>query len=622
MSSSSEPRRRSLFSRVLGGFDLFRRLVLNLLFLFLLVLIFAALSQDGLPRIPEKGALVIAPVGDLVEQLSGDPIQRAINKIADSEMYEILLWDVLDVIDAAREDDRIQALVLDLDRLAGAGLPALQEVRLAMERFRESGKPIYARGDSLTRNGYYLAAAADEIHLHEMGMVLLPGYGYYRSYYKEGMDRLGVEWHVYRHGMYKSGPEPFLRNDMSEPAEIAAMDFLEDLWGSWLEQVASRRNMSPEELDALSEELVARLEATEGDMSEAALAAGLVDHVGHRDSLRQQLIDLVGEDEEHHSFRQVSMDDYLTTLTGDQRTGRDELGSGGVAVVMARGTILDGTHPPGTIGGDSTADLIRRAREDEGTKAIVLRVDSGGGSAFASEVIRRELVLAREAGKPVIASMGAVAASGGYWISTASDQIWASPDTITGSIGIYAFFPTANEPLEEYLGIHVDGLGTNWLVGMLRPDLPMDERADRTIELVIANGYQEFLERVSESRGMTVEEVHEVAQGRVWSGVDAHREGLVDSLGTFRDALDAAASLADLEEDYPVRFMEKELDYTDQLLLEMFSKAGAVLKLDERALPRRTLLSLVEDLVGDELAPLQKGSDPMGLWAHCLCEVR
>lgn len=623
---SQSPRRRGFFSRLLGALDLFRRLVVNLVFLFVVVLVIVALvSGEGVPVVPEKAALVFAPEGDLVEQLTGDPVERALAKLTDSEVPEVLLWDVLDALEAAREDDRIQALYLDLDGLGGAGLPALREVREEIEAFREAGKPVVAKADVLTRNGYYLAAAADEIHLHEMGAVVLPAYGRFRTYYKEGMDKLGVEWHVYRHGDFKSGPEPYLRDDMSDEAEVANVDFLEDLWASWLTDVAeSRAQLTPDGIRASMDDLVAVLEKVGGDTAQAALESGLVDHLAQRDTVRARLIEIVGQDDDHGSFRQISAEDYYSTLDplGDARTA--ELSEDGVAVVIAKGSILDGTQPPGAIGGESTAELIREARRDDRAKAVLLRVDSGGGSSFASEVIRRELELVRDAGKPVVVSMASVAASGGYWISTSSDEIWASPDTITGSIGIYANIPNFDKAMEKWLGVRVDGVGLNWLSGV-RLDHDWPEQADASLKLVLRDGYDDFLERVANARDMTVEEVHEHAQGRVWSGADAHARGLVDSLGGFSEALASTVALAGLPEDAPFRFVERELDFGDRLLLEMFSSAVSWLDLG----PERRLGShtgrWIEDLVSEHLRGLEQirdFGDPRGLDVFCFCDVR
>ncbi len=344
--------------------------------------------------------------------------------------------------------------------------------------------------------GYYLAAQADEVLLNPDGMVLIEGFGRYRTYYREGIDRLGITWNVFRVGEYKSAVEPYLRNDMSPEAKEADLEWLGDIWRAYLAGVATARKTTPEALTAYIEGMPELLKAAGGDTAKIALDAKLVDKLAARDEVRKRMIDLAGEDEKTKSFKQVSMADYLEAL-GDDRPGAKGKGDK-VAVVVAKGEIVDGTAGPGRIGGDSTAALIRKARQDEKVKAIVLRVDSGGGSAFASEVIRRELQLAQEAKKPVVVSMGNVAASGGYWIATSSDEIWASPETITGSIGIFGMFPTIEKPLAKYLGMHVDGVGTTSWAGALRIDRELDPRVGESIQQMINHGYEEFLARVAQ----------------------------------------------------------------------------------------------------------------------------
>jgi protease-4 len=386
---------------------------------------------------------------------------------------------------------------------------------------------------------------------------------------------------------------------MSEAAREANEEWLGDLWQQYLAEAGEARGIGAAALDRYAQDFLGTLAAADGDTAQAALDNKLVDQALTRVEMREYLVGLVGEDEEKHSFRRTSMGDYLASLDQD-RFGRDATGDT-VAVVVARGTILDGSHPAGTIGGDSTAALIRDARNDENTKAIILRVDSGGGSAFASEVIRRELEAARADGIPVIASMGSVAASGGYWISTSSDQIWAHPSTITGSIGIFAMIPTFQKPLREYLGVQVDGITTAPLAG-LRPERELPEDIGAAIQLNIEQGYREFLQRVAEARDMSIEAVDAVAQGRVWSGEDALELGLVDNLGDLDDAVAAAAELAELGEDYTVRFVEKELDFQQQLLQQMSSRMVSALDLGRAPpAPVRSMLRDAEAAAGEIL---------------------
>jgi len=595
--------------------DATRRAFVNLLFVALVILLLVLLLGDDTPDVADTTALVVAPNGRLVEQLTGQSIQRAVDEARGAVPPETLLKDVLDAIGAAKVDDRVQILVLDLSAFDGGRLTKLQDVRGAIVDFKESGKKVVATADFYEQDAYYLASTADEILVHRMGGVLLQGYGRYKMYYKDGIDRLGLDVHVFRVGEYKSYAEPYLRNDMSPEAKEANLAYLGDLWQIFLEDVATSRGMTVELLERYAIELPRLVEQARGDTAKAALDFGLVDATLTRIEARERLIEMVGEDEGTHSYNRISHADYLKALDQD-RFGREAKG-GRVGVIVARGSILDGSHPPGTIGGDSTAALIRQARNDEEIKAIVLRVDSGGGSAFASEVIRRECEKAREEGKPVIASMGSVAASGGYWISTSSDQIWAYPSTITGSIGIVGIIPTYQRPLAEYLGVRVDGVGTAPLAG-LRPDRELPEEAGDIIQNMIEHGYREFLERVAEARGMTTEEVDQVARGRVWSGEDAFQLGLVDELGDLDDAIAAAAGLAELGEEYEVTYIEEEEDFKDRILKNLLAQGIRTAGIE--TVPNSPLVEVLRQIEGSAAAVTEL-NDPKHAYALSFIET-
>ena len=612
----------AIFGGLLRGVDISRRIVVNLIFIFFILLVLAGLSGGGGPTVPGKTALVIAPEGYLVEELSGDPVDRAISKALDNYVPETLMADVLDAIAAAKTDNRVQALFLSLNGFQGGGLDKLQRLSVAIEDFKTSGKPVIAAADIYSKGSYLLATASNEIHLHPMGVVLLDGYGRYRTYHREGIERLELDWNVFKVGEYKSAVEPYLRNDMSEEAREANLEYMGDLWTAYLEHVAEARGLTSEGVSESLDSLVSLVNEADGRLAQVAMTTGLVDHLSQRQDVRGRLIELVGEDDTGTSFSRVSMEDYLEAI-GSKRERHEQDGDG-VAVVVARGTILDGSQPPGSIGGESTAKLIRRARKDDSVKAIVLRVDSGGGSAFASEVIREEFVLARAEGKKVVVSMGSVAASGGYWISTASDEIWASPNTITGSIGIFGMIPTYQKPLAKYLGTRVDGVGTNWMAGALRPDRALDPRVGEIIQANIERGYAEFLDRVAEARNMTPEEVDPYARGRVWSGADALEIGLVDKLGDLEDAIASAAALAGLPEGYSVRFMERELELADQLMIEMLATVTdhfGPFQIQGLSRPQSGLEQRFMDTLSSHRELLAQFDDPMAVYAHCLCEV-
>ncbi len=611
------PEKSNVLMRVLRalwcGIDAARKVFVNVLFLIIIVALLALGFKSDKPDIADTTALVIAPEGQLVEQLTAKSIDQLIDEAQGNAIPETLLKDVLDAIEAAKEDERVEVLVLDLSAFGGGRLTKLQDVAKALEDFRSSGKKVIARADVLEQDGYFLAAHADEIIIHKFGAVILQGFGRYRMYFREGIDKLGLDVHIWRVGTYKSAVEPLLLNEMSDAARESNREWLGDLWRIYLDEAAAARGMNAEQLDNYAQNFRPVVAEANGDTAKAALDFGLVDQTMTRIEMRQHFIDLVGEDEEKHTFTQIGMADYLRTIDED-RFGRAAT-EDKVAIIVARGTILDGSHPAGTIGGDSTGALIRKARNDEDVKAIILRVDSGGGSAFASEIIRRECEAARAAGIPVIASMGSVAASGGFWISTSSDQIWAHPSTITGSIGIFGMFATYQRPLAEHLGIRVDGVSTAPLAGV-RPDRELPEDISAALQQMIEQGYREFLDRVAASRGMTTEEVDAVAQGRVWSGTDAYELGLVDNLGDLEDAIAAAAELAGLGDDYAVSYIEQEPEFMERLLTDLMSSAIA-------AAPRPEPSRMDEQLsrLKDAVSELADFNDPNHVYAWSTIET-
>jgi protease-4 len=624
----NDARPRSLPRRVLSalgrGLDQSRRVFVNVLFLLLVVGLLVAAFAGG-PKVPKGAALVVAPKGNIVEQLSARSPRDLVAGLAGGGPEETLLKDVLDALAAAKDDKRISAVYLNLDEMGGAGMTVLEDAAAALRDFRKSGKKIIAAGDEYDMRRYYLAAQADEVLLNPDGIVLIEGFGRYRTYYREGIDRLGITWNVFRVGEYKSAVEPYLRNDMSPEAKEADSEWMGDLWRAYLAGVATARKTTPEAITALVEQLPERLKAVAGDSGKLALDAKLVDRLATRDEVKKRMIDLAGEDEKSKSFRQVSMSDYLEAL-GNDRPGAKGKGDT-VAVVVAKGEIVDGTAGPGRVGGDSTAALIRQARQDEKVKAIVLRVDSPGGSAFASELIRLELQLARDAKKTVVVSMGSVAASGGYWISTSADEIWASPETITGSIGIFGMFPTVEKPLAKYLGMHVDGVGTTPWAGALRMDRELDPQVGQAIQALIDHGYEEFLARVSKARKMSRDDVDKIARGRVWSGADAKERGLVDNLGGLSQAIASAATRAKLGKAYQVTYVEKERSLKEKLMASLTARATRVAAafgvalVPAQAGPDGPGAKVVKALAS-EVDSLAVWNDPRGIYAHCLCEVK
>jgi protease-4 len=600
--------------RVLRGFvralDVARRFLLTIIFgVMLLVILFGGLWASH-TAVPRTTALVLAPKGVLVEQREGNASDRLRNMLWGTGRTETLVEDVVAAIDKAREDERVKVLVIRPDDLEGAALVHLREIRRAVDRFRAAGKPVLAIGDAFSQSQYYLATTADEIYLHDLGVVWIEGFGTFGTYFKDAIDRLEIQPNVFRVGRYKSAVEPFLRNDMSPEERTVALEFLGDLWTLWLADVTAARKTTPEALTAALDDLPARLRAAKGRPAQLALDLKLVDHVGGRDAADKRLIELVGEDESTHTWHQVDFDTYLWAA-GRPDDGRPKSGPA-VGVIRAVGMIVPGDQAPGRIGGDSTSELLREARFDDDVRAVVLRIDSPGGSAFASEVIRQEAERVRAAGKPLVVSMGPVAASGGYWIATAGEEIWASPATLTGSIGIFGVFPTLEKPLARYLGIHVDGVGTTWLSGALRSDRALQPGVADMIQQGLDAGYAEFLDHVATARKMTTEQADAVGQGRVWSGEDALRVGLVDHLGDLDDAVKSAASKAGLGDEWRIVHIEQTPTLREQLLNLLGSRVARL-----GPPPTGRLVATLRDAVEQIDTLLGRWPDPRGMWALC-----
>lgn len=604
------------FRGIWRGLDVLRR-VLHLLLLLLIFGFLVGALRGSVPEIPERGALFIQPSGEIVEQRSGDPLTIAFNEARGAGAGETLLWDLTDALRAAAEDRRVAAVALQLDYLTGAGLPTLEEVAAAMMDFRASGKKIIAWGTAMSRSQYFLAAHADEVYLDPMGEVLIEGYEQYRMYYKGLLDKLAVDVHLFRAGDYKSAAEDLVRRDMSPEDREASLAYLKALWEAYKEKVAAARGLTPEAIEQYANDFVATLRRHQGNAAQVALEAGLVTGLKTRAEVVDRLAELAGRNSRGHDFSRIEYEDYVALRHAAQRIAAP--GRGSVGVVVASGVIRDGDQPPGTIGSESTARLLRQALEDEDISAVVLRIDSPGGSALASEVIHREIEALKAAGKPVVASMGDLAASGGYYIAAPADRIVASPSTITGSIGVYAAVPTLNRTLDK-VGINVDGVGTTAMSGVMRIDRPMDPKLRDYIDLSVRRIYDVFLTRVSDGRGKPREQVHAVGQGRVWVGSAALEHGLVDSLGSYQDALDAAAELAGLPEGYGVRRIEPKLSWAEQLALQIrvgvARVAGRILGPADPALlaPQGWFALLTQKFAGIE-ALLADGQPQM----HCLC---
>ena len=597
--------------RILDGI----RRVLHLVLLLVIFGFILAALHTSIPVVPRSAALVIAPEGELVEQLASDPVRRAFGQASGGPAPETLLRDVTDAIAAAKSDSRIKLIVLDLGSLSSSGLSKLQEIGAALREFRAAGKRVVAAADSLDQTQYYLAAQAGEVYLDPMGLVYLDGFSYYRMFLKDAIDKLGVDVNVFRAGTYKSYTDQFSRSDMSSSERDESTVWLGALWNAYQQDVTRARSLPAGALNEFIADEPAALAAVNGDAAKLALQRGLVTALKSRRQMADELKVLVGEDEDAHSFNSIAMNQYLASVRSKHvlKTKSDPR----IGIVVAAGEILDGHQPPGTIGGESTTALLRQARFDNAVKAVVLRVDSPGGSMFASEQILREVQALRKAGKPVVVSMSTYAASGGYYISAAANQIFASSTTLTGSIGVFSVIPTFQRTLEK-LGIKVDGLGTTPLAGNMHLDRALTPANRQILQTSVDHAYAEFLRRVGEGRKKPVADVDKIAQGRVWAGVDAQRIGLVDHLGGLKDATDAAAKLAELGSDYGVEYIEPELNLREELLMQLRSETRSLGQL-AGIIPPRSDIERVLDPVLEQARAIARLNDPRGLYAYCWC---
>jgi protease-4 len=594
-----------------------RQVLANLLFLALLAGIVLLLVGQAPTPIAAPTALLLNPGGRIVDQKSPvEPLQRLLGVPSPLEQ-EVLLRDVLDAIHFAAGDPAISALVMELDYLVAAGISNVQAIASALTVFKATGKPVLAVGDFFSQDQYLLASHADEVILHPMGAVALEGFSSYRNYYRDALDKLSVSMHVFKAGEHKSMAEPFVRDDMSGAEREITRRWLEDLWSQYTGMLEGQRGLAGGEVDDYVNNYARHLAERGGDAAATALARNLVDQLLNRDEANDYLSQRVGAQDDEGLYQAVAFEDYLLQVRDPEPFAP---GASRVAVLTAQGDILPGDQAPGAIGGDSLAWLIRSTAEQAGVEAIVLRINSGGGSVFASEIIRNELARVRAAGVPLVVSMGTVAASGGYYIAAGADQVWATPATITGSIGVFAAFPTFERLLARG-GIYTDGVGTTALAGALRVDRPLNPELAAVLTSTVDHTYRDFLELVADGRGMTVEAVDAVAQGRVWSAGDALAHGLVDRLGYLDDAIEAAAGLAHLS-GYAVEYVDFPTS-TGNLLLERLLDRLEWLPAGHlpAALPGSVWQGMLES-VGRAASELSGLSDPGHLYMRCLaCSV-
>lgn len=589
-----------------------------LFFIFVIGLMAGASSNGGVKAVHEKTALVLKLDGALVEQFSTDPITRAFEQATGDGQTEIQLRDVLKVLKHAKTDKKIDRIVLQTEGMSVSGFAALRDVAAALRDFKTSGKQVIAYGVNMDQKQYYLAAQADKIYMDPEGGILLEGLGRYRLYYREALqEKLGVDVHLFRVGEFKSAAEPYILDAASAESREADMFWMNDLWQRYVADIAKARNIPVEQLNASINNMSAEVKSASGDLGKLALQQKLIDGLKTSHEMETMLTEMGVADEEEHTFRQVEFAQYLKPLNTpispfDKKSQ--------VAVVVAQGEIVYGEASPGTVGGESTSALIRQAREDENTKALVLRVDSPGGGVFPSEQIRREIELTKKAGIPVVVSMGNVAASGGYWISMNADKIIADESTITGSIGIFGLWMTAPRALDK-IGIHADGSGTTPLAGQFDPTLPLKPETGELIQSIIDRGYAQFIGKVAIARGSKSETIDTVARGRVWSGAQAKERGLVDQLGGLQMAINEAVTLAKLDKtDFRLSYVERPTTPFEQFIASLNGNAtgNAILR---NMNPMNGMLGRdTAERVQKEMRWLEgKGRTPYQGVVHCLC---
>ncbi|MEP7185807.1 MAG: signal peptide peptidase SppA [Rhodanobacter sp.] len=610
-----------VFLRNIGrGINVIRLLIINVLFFGLLaiLLLVVAAGSTGDRAVQSDSVLVIKPQGALVEQYSIDPLQRALAGLSGEEPKQIQLRDLVDAIDAAAKDKRITRILLLPDELQGGGFAALREVGAALDRFRAAGKPVIVWAVNLDQGQYYLAAHADRLLVDPQGGVMITGLANYRLFYKDLLDKLGVDVHLFRVGEFKSAAEPYILDHASPESKEADSFWMNGVWDRYINEVAALRKIDPAVLRDNIDHLPQNIATTQGDLAQLALNQHLIDGT----ATRAQLVTMmrkegVPADKKDHTFRQVDLARYAAQLPpkNDARSSQ-----AGVTVVVAEGEIAGGKRGPGSIGGESTAALIRAARENKKTRALVLRVNSPGGEVYAAEQIRREVELTRKSGIPVVVSMGDVAASGGYWISMNANRIFAEPNTITGSIGIFGMYYSVPGTLAK-LGIHSDGVGTGPMAGAFDITRPLDPKVGTVIQAIINKGYRDFVGNVAKARGQSYAAVDAIAQGRVWTGQQALDRGLVDQIGGMQAAVADAASLAKLGKGYPVRYAETPVGGFQRFLVGLNHNASMqVLQSWGIHLPRwfAQLPAMAPEL---ELLRNARAGTP-NIYADCLCSPR
>ena len=605
--STASPKKRNIISRFFRflwrSLKVLNTLLFGLVAIFLISTFIALAVKAVGPKIPQGAALVLDPAGTLVEQQT--VVGAAALFQTDDLPKQALVKDITDALALAKEDTKIELVVLELDNLKQGLMPTLETISAAIVDFKTSGKKVIAVANNYSQSALFLAAHADEVLLNPEGTAVPTGFAMYSPFFKSFLQKHDVTVNIFKVGKYKSGVDPFTRDDMSSEDREARLGILVAWWEAYTAGIETARGLDAGSIDAMLQNAPEQVELAQGNLAQIALDKGFVDRLVTDSERRSYLIELVGEHSDGIGYRGVTYKNYLRSARLPKKPKTEK-----IAVIAAVGNIIDGAAPPGEIGGATLTKLIRKARLDDDVKAIVLRIDSPGGSKSASEMIRTELQAAQVSGIPLVASMGSLAASGGYWIASSADEIWASPTTITGSIGIFGLMPTFEKTLAHY-GVYSDGVATTSLAGGVSAMRGITPEYSDILQSLVEAGYQQFLTTVAEGREMDVDAVHEVAQGRIWTGEKAQQLGLVDELGDLEQAISAAASLANLE-DYSIWNVETQLT-AEEKVLRMFAETtfGNFLE------TKNSAIAQISSLIRKELGFLKRLNDPSHVYVIC-----
>ncbi len=589
---------------------LIRHGLANFIFIIFILIVLVAIFSGGPKPLPSAAPLYVSLSGQLVDQVTYQP--SVLDLLQESmEVQEILVRDVTAAIRHAATDTRITALVLDVNGMMGGGFSKLEEVGQAIEHFKESGKPVIAFADQFSQSQYFIAAYADKIYLNSLGNVALTGFAYYGSYFKEAADKLAIKFHLFKVGNYKDAAEPFVRNNMSDASREHNASWINELWGRYTSIIEEKRGLPSGAVKTYIETTPGMLADSSQTFAALAINAGLIDGELSRVNLSAMLREQFGEDEESGHLNAIALQRYLSEIKPSIPSMKKSVG-----LITATGNIIDGEALEGQIGGDTLAELIWRARHDDTLAALIIRVDSGGGSAFASEVIREQIEQARNEGLPVYISMGSVAASGGYWIATAANEIWATPSTLTGSIGVWGLVPNISESLTR-LGIHNDGFGTTPLSDLYQIDRPMSDASKQVFQSGVDNIYRRFITLVADARQQSPEAIHDIAQGRVWTGAQAFELGLVDRLGNLEDLATYVREQHNIT-NTSYKVIKRALSPSEQFMRALAEETASVGTYLRAAMLGKELTQLTQALPKEAALFAPQGNDTLRIYTKCL----